>query len=114
MKISANTYQNDYLKMIEFVQLHSTPGSLVMGPAEMEFKLAADRRLVDDARLGGLTGASPDVIVLDPFHAGPEHFAKNEPDMARHVSNVLARFHLAATFGDYRVYLPARATQESR
>ena len=107
IKVRADSYRNDYLKMIGFVREHSTPDSLVMGPSEMQFGLGADRKLVDDARLGGLTGASPDVIVLDPFHPGPQPFERREPDMARHVSDVLSRFRLSATYGAYKVYLPA-------
>jgi len=113
IKIRANTYRNDYLRMIAFVREHSTPESLVMGPSEMQFRLGADRKLVDDARLGGLTGDSPDVVVLDPFHPGPQHFEKREPDMARHVSAVLMRFRLSATFGAYKVYLPAGTGESS-
>src|SRR5262249_20690064 len=113
IKIRANTYRNDYLKMIGFVREHSTPQSLVMGPSEMQFGLGPDRRLVDDARLGGLTGASPDVVVLDPFHPGPQQFERREPDMARHVSEVLMRFRLSARYGAYKVYLPAAAGESA-
>ncbi|MBO0911328.1 MAG: glycosyltransferase family 39 protein [Acidobacteria bacterium] len=108
IKIKSNTYRNDYLKMIAFVREHSTPDSLVMGPSEMQFALGADRRLVDDARLGGLTGASPDVVVLGPMGVlGPQPFETREPDMASHVSEVLTRLHLSASYGVYKVYLPA-------
>jgi hypothetical protein len=106
MKIRQNTYSNDYIPMIEFVLNHSNRQTLLMGPSQLQFGLR-DRKLVDDARLGGLTGLSPDIIVLDEIHSRALLFEGHEPDMARHVSEMLQRrFYRAATFGEYRVYLP--------
>jgi hypothetical protein len=112
IKIWQNTYRNEYLPMIGFVLNHSNSRSLVMGPSQLQFGLN-DRKLVDDARLGGLSGLSPDIIVLDQFHRAPHIFSETqEPDMARNVSEMLTkRFYLAATYGDYQVYLPATAAR---
>jgi len=113
IKIRQNTYRNDYLATIEFVQNHSNRQALVMGPSQLQFALN-DRKLVDDSRLGGLTGLSPDIIVLDFFYRVPQLqlFKAREPDMARHVSEMLTkRFFLAATFGDYWIYLPVKAAR---
>lgn len=78
-----------------------------MAGSEFLFALQRDYRLVDDARLGGLNGITPDLIVLDSFHPGESIFAGREPDMFEHVSTVLhERFYLAKTFGEFRVYLP--------
>jgi hypothetical protein len=108
IKIRQNTYCSEYLPTIAFVRAHSGRQTLVMGPSQLQFGLP-DRRLVDDARLGGLTGLVPDIIVLDEFHPGPELFRGREPDMVEHVSEVLRHFALAATYGNYRIYLPARS-----
>lgn len=106
IKIWQNTYRNEYLPTIEFVMNHSDRQTLVMGPSQLQFELK-NRVLVDDARLGGLTGRLPDIIVLDSVHRAPHLFEAREPDMARHVSYVLTkRFLLAANYGDYQVYLP--------
>jgi 4-amino-4-deoxy-L-arabinose transferase-like glycosyltransferase len=110
INIWRNTYRNEYMPTINFVMNHSQRQTLVMGPSQLQFGLV-DRKLVDDARLGGLTGISPDVIVLDQFHRPPQlHLEDREPDMAQHVSAMLTRrFFLAATYGDYQVYLPIKA-----
>jgi len=106
IKIWQNTYRNEYLPTIEFVMNHSDRQTLVIGPSQLQFELR-NRVLVDDARLGGLTGRSPDIIVLDSLHRVPHLFEAHEPDMARYVSYVLTkRFFLAANYGDYQVYLP--------
>jgi hypothetical protein len=106
VKVRSNPYRNEYLPMIAFVEAHSAKGALVMGPTELQFGLH-DRRLVDDARLGGLTGLMPGVIVLDAFHPGPQIFEGREPDMLSYVTKMLTeRFYLAATYGEFRIYLP--------
>ncbi len=111
IKIRQNTYRNEYLPTIAFVLNHSNRQTLVMGPSQLQFGLS-DRKLVDDARLGGLTGLSPDIIVLDQFHRDPRLFEVREPDMARYVSEMLTkRFFLAASYGDYSVYLPVTAVR---
>ncbi len=107
-KIRSGPNQNDYLAAIAFVEAHSSSDTLVMGPSELQFNL--HRRLVDDARLGGLTGLTPGVIVFDWYHLGPERFEGREPDMQRYVAKMLTeRFYLAATYGEFKIYLPRAA-----
>jgi hypothetical protein len=106
IKIRHNTYHTDYLPTIAFVQQHSDSQTLVMGPSQLQFGLSG-RTLVDDARLGGLSGLSPGLIVLDQAHPGAKAFEGREPDMVAHVSEVLTkRFYLAASYADYHIYLP--------
>ena len=106
IKIHNNTYRNEWLPAIAFIEQHTNENSIVMGPSQLQFGIK-DRKLVDDARLGGLSGIHPDIIMLDYIHDAPLIFEGREPDMVAYTSDVLKkRFYRAAVFGEYRIYLP--------
>ena len=108
MKVWANTYANEYVPAINYIEAHSSRDTLIDGPSQLLFRLRGQRHLVDDARLGGLSGIVPDIVVLDAMHPGPSLFMPNEPDMASHVNRVLVNCSLGATFGDLKIYLSPR------
>ncbi len=115
IRIRSNSYATAYLPTIKFLQAHATPSTLIMGPTQLLFSLGERYRLVDDARLGGLSGQRAQIIVLDSFHPGASSFTGREPDMARWVDGVLTkRFHLAATYGEFRIYLPNEPAPAAR
>ncbi len=112
LKIRADTYATAYEPTLRFLEMHASPETLIDGPAQLLFGLGEGYRLVDDARLGGLSGRRPDIIVLDNLRPGAAAFAGREPDMARWVGDVLDhRFHVAASYGEYRIYLPDKPAQ---
>ena len=52
--------------MTAFVKSHARPGDLIMGSSELGWELGFwGNNVVDDFRLGYLTGKHPDIIVLD-------------------------------------------------
>jgi hypothetical protein len=64
-RIRQDAYHRRYLDTTEFLKQNRRPGDLIMGSSELGFELGWKSDLVDDFRLGYLTGKKPDIVVLD-------------------------------------------------
>ena len=47
------------------LELHTKPGDLIVGSGELAFELGFEGRVLDDCRLGFLSGKRPDYIVME-------------------------------------------------
>jgi hypothetical protein len=64
-RIRQDGYHTRYLDTTAFLKRNARPGELIMGSAELGWELGWKSNVVDDFRLGYLTGKRPDIIVLD-------------------------------------------------
>jgi 4-amino-4-deoxy-L-arabinose transferase-like glycosyltransferase len=64
-RLKADAYHRQYLDETTYLKRHTTPGQLIIGSSELGFELGFGGGLVDDFRLGYVSGKRPDLIVLD-------------------------------------------------
>ena len=104
-KIKDNDYRNRYLPVVEFVQAVELSPKLIFSSAEMAFGLGFDR-VVDDLRLGYVTGKKPDVVIIGKTYRRLFETLKTaEPEAYRHVVETLAQnCRLAREDNFYQIY----------
>jgi hypothetical protein len=105
--IHENTYARQYLPTARFVEQHSSPDSLVIGPAGFFWTLWGKRPFVNDLRLGYFTGKRADVIVIDNWYRTVLLNATGEIEPARNYARRLLSedYDPKWTEGQYTVYL---------
>jgi hypothetical protein len=64
-RMRADAYHTQFLDTTIYLKEHAPSGELIAGSSELGFELGFDGNLVDDFRLGYVSGKRPDVIVLD-------------------------------------------------
>ncbi len=90
IRIGLDPYHKSYAPVVGYLQTHTRPGMLIMGPAELGFGLRFPDNLVTDSRFGWISGKRPDVIVTDAStDALRDSLKKQEPDAYRHVTELL-------------------------
>jgi Dolichyl-phosphate-mannose-protein mannosyltransferase len=101
-----NPYQKMYMPVVDYLQQHASPDTLVMGSAELGFELGFTPSLIDDVRLGYLSNRRPDLIVVDDRYSEMfRDFAVNSPAVSRHVEATLANeFVKVYDREPYRIY----------
>lgn len=67
-RIVHDDYRGRYLKAVEFLKHNAKPADLIMGSGELGFELGFDGHVLDDARMGFLTGKKPEFIVLEAHY----------------------------------------------
>jgi 4-amino-4-deoxy-L-arabinose transferase-like glycosyltransferase len=67
-RIVHNDYRGRYLKAVQFLKNNAKPDNLIMGSGELGFELGFDGHVLDDARMGFLTGKKPEFIVLEAHY----------------------------------------------
>jgi hypothetical protein len=87
-----DTYHKVYLPAISFLKQNVGDQQVIIGPGTLGFGLAYSPRLIDDFRLGKLSGKTPDWIVIDDWYSESWFPAlKNiEPDTYRFIADRLA------------------------
>ncbi len=108
-------YRKMYMPVIEYLQQHRSPGTLVMGSAELGFHLGFTPSLIDDVRLGYYSSRRPDFIVVDErYREWFRAFAATSPTISRHVQTTLANeFVKVYDHEPYRIYARREAPPES-
>jgi hypothetical protein len=107
-RIRQDAYHTRYLDMTEFVKQHRRPGDVVMGSSELGFELGWHNNVIDDFRLGFLTGKKPDIVVLDKnrYQEWIPNLQVFNPAAYRFTTALLNReFKLAHRNDGYIVYL---------
>jgi hypothetical protein len=92
-RLRADAYHTQYLDETNFLKQHSSPGALIMGSSELGFELGFDSNLVDDFRLGYLSGMRPEIIVLDKnrYQEWIGLLKPVQPDAWRFATDLVAR-----------------------
>ena len=107
-RIRQDAYHTRYLDMAAFVKQHRRPGEVVMGSSELGWELGWHNNVIDDFRLGFLTGKRPDIVVLDKnrYQEWIPNLQVFNPAAYRFTTALLAReFEMAHRNEGYEVYL---------
>ncbi len=101
-----NSYQNNYLPAVSFLNQHSDSNALIMGTAEMSFGLKFHDTLLDDKWLGYNTGRTPDFVVEDTRYEQEQLWAQaRRPEVYEHVRTLLTtQYQQVYNQGSYRIY----------
>lgn len=104
--VRRNNFGNEYAPVARYIEETSRPDAVVMGSAELGFELGFNDRLVDDVKLGAVSGKHPDYVVVEERYR--EWFAyaqEEEPDTYAHIRQLLDQ-ELRPVFkrGAYQVY----------
>jgi hypothetical protein len=98
------------------VKQHLRPGEVVMGSSELGWELGWHHNVIDDFRLGFLTGKRPDIVVLDKnrYQEWIPNLQVFNPAAYRFTTALLAReFEMAHRNEGYEVYLRKRVGREA-
>ncbi len=89
-RIVHNDYRGRYLAATNFLKHNAKPRDLIMGSGELAFEMGFDGQVVDDARLGFLSGKKPEYIVVEAHYASFwfPWFAVNEPETHRYIEDL--------------------------
>jgi 4-amino-4-deoxy-L-arabinose transferase-like glycosyltransferase len=102
-----NTMQKRYMPVIAFLQREMPPEKLLMGSAELGFKLGFDRNLTDDVTLGYYTKKRADFIVVEDLNYGQsfESFRARQPEVYRYVTQMLSSdYRCVYDHNVYKIY----------
>ena len=107
-------YRKMYMPVVDYLQQHASPGTLVMGSAELGFRLGFTPSLIDDVRLGYYSGRHPGFIVVDDrYREWFRGFAAKSPNISRHVQATLANeFVKVYDHEPYQIYDRREGTTE--
>jgi hypothetical protein len=106
-RIREDMYHTHFLTTTRFLQQHLQPGDTVFGSAELAFQLGFRGRVVDDYRLGYLSGKQAPFIVLDRMRYTPwiDRLKYSEPAAYQHITQMLSQsYRLVHQNEIYRVF----------
>jgi hypothetical protein len=118
-EVRRDAYHNDYLPAISFMKRNVHSDQLLMGPGVLGFGLAFPANLIDDFRLGALSGKTPDWIAVDSRYVRWSHALKfSEPTAYKFVRNRIEHEYTPVyEHGSYTIYRrnpsPASAKHET-
>ncbi|SRR5579883_324124 len=103
--IVQNKYRRTYLPLIFEIDRSHADGFTVMGTAELGFGLGFDS-VIDDYRLGFLTGKRPEYIVIDPrYRSYLEQSRASRPEFYQYAEQLLSsRYRESYSNGFYTLY----------
>ncbi len=89
-RIVHNDYRGRFLEATNFLKRNAKPGDLIMGSGELAFELGFDGQVLDDSRLGFLTGKKPEFIVIEAHYRDfwLPTLAVYEPAAHRYIDNL--------------------------
>ena len=107
-RIAQDAYRNHYRTATAFLKQHAGPTDLIFGSAELGFDLGFfESRLVDDYRLGFISGKKAAFIVLDEnrYQEWIPNLKQAEPAAYSYIANLLEHeFSLAYQNPAYKIY----------
>lgn len=91
-----NDDKAEFQQAVAFLKRNTAPGSLTMGSGELGFGLGFEGEIVDDSRLGFLSGRKPDYIVLETQYRSYwfPWFEKHEPATRSYIQSLLKQYSL--------------------
>ena len=106
-RVSHNDYDRRFLPVTRFLESHAGKTKLIMGPSELGFQLGFGTNLLDDTRLGCVSGKHADYVVIDKlgYAAAISYLEGDDPKCYMYVRTELAE-HYRAVYdsGGYTIY----------
>jgi hypothetical protein len=107
-RVTQDAYRNNYRTATAFLKQHARSSDVIFGSAELGFELGFfDGRLVDDFRLGSISGKKATFIVLDQnrYQEWIPNLKEKEPAAYSYIANLLEHeFKLAYQNPAYKIY----------
>jgi len=106
-RISQRALLRDYFPVTSYLSGQAKDKGLIMGSAELAFRVGFIDTLVDDQRLGFRSGKRPNFVVIDRnrYAEWIAQYEQREPDTYRYIRAILDReFHVVMENGSYTVY----------
>jgi 4-amino-4-deoxy-L-arabinose transferase-like glycosyltransferase len=106
LRIKADDYHRSFLPAARYLKSQSEAGATIMGSAELGFVLGFKSNLIDDVRLGYLSGKRPDYIVVDEtYQRSFDSYRSNESALYGHISVTLGgESSIIYNENSYRIY----------
>lgn len=109
--IVSNGGQRHYMAVVNYLRHHSNEKTVIIGSAELAFKLGFNDHLVDDYTLGYYSGSRPGLIVIGRRYEEMYEHPEDPPAVSRYIKNRLTReFHQVYASGHYTIYAPRQRT----
>jgi 4-amino-4-deoxy-L-arabinose transferase-like glycosyltransferase len=110
-RIQADSYHRTYLPAIERLRELDDDSRVIMGSAELAFALGFDSNLIDDPRLGYISGRSADALVIETrYDQRWERYAREEPETYRYITDLIdTEYQLVYRNEFYRIYVRKNA-----
>ena len=91
-RILHNDYEHRFLAATTFLKQNAKPGDLIIGSGELAFEMGFDGQVLDDSRLGFLSGKIPEYIVIEGQYANYwfPWFSAYEPATHRYIVGLFA------------------------
>lgn len=101
-----DTYKSSYAPLVQFLRQTMKPDSTLVGAASLGFGLGFPPTLVDDARLGYLSGRTPDFIAVSAeYDMVFADYRRREPEFYRFIQNRLTKeYRMVYDQAGWRVY----------
>ncbi len=105
-RILPDPYHREYLPIVEVIEAHTTPKSIIMGSGELWFGLEHDRYIIADNNLGAFSGKTPDLFVMDKVYRDlHESSRESKPQVYAHVQKLLDTYHSIYKDSTYEVFV---------
>jgi 4-amino-4-deoxy-L-arabinose transferase-like glycosyltransferase len=95
LRVKRNEYHNNYLAVGSILNQNSRSEDLIMASSEFWFVLSKKENLLDDYRLGYLTGKRANFIVIDKprYKNWFDNLAEKEPSTFGYMENLLQNYY---------------------
>jgi 4-amino-4-deoxy-L-arabinose transferase-like glycosyltransferase len=106
-RVLRDDYDRRYLPATRFLASHAGKNELIMGPSELAFQLGFDNNLLDDTRLGCISGKRANYIVIDKlgYAAAIMYLERDDPKCYHYIRKELAeRYRAVYDAGGYTIY----------
>jgi hypothetical protein len=106
-RVLHDDYDRRYLPVTTFLAAHAGKNKLIMGPSELAFQLGFGNNLLDDTRLGCISGKQADYIVIDKlgYAAAITYLEGDDPKCYLYIRKELAeRYRAVYDAVGYTVY----------
>jgi 4-amino-4-deoxy-L-arabinose transferase-like glycosyltransferase len=104
--VRENSYCGEYLSTANYLEAHARPGDLIIGGGELAFVLGYDANLIDDVRLGYLSGKQGRFYVQNRWYTEwLRTAAKTDPAAHQYIQDLLdGRYREVLRNPGYTVY----------
>ena len=105
LRIRLDTYHRLYLPAVSYIRQNAGPSDLVMASCDFGFAYGFRPNLLDDIRIGYLTGKIPKFIVVEEiYQANFDAWKAGSPDLYRFIANRMSEYDLVYDYNSYRIY----------
>lgn len=112
--IRRNEDRRTFMPVIDAIEQHSSPNSIVMSESELWFGLWRNRTVLNDPLLGFRSGIRPDVVVMNSVYRDlHERDRRTNPAGFEHVQKLLKEFLMVYEDTYSQVYVTAKRSSSA-